>query len=378
MHPITRRTFLKLPALAPLAGAMGMKAVAAAAPRVLWRTTVYRHPSADPYDLTNRYGFNHAASVVALPDGRLLAAWFSGPFEASVHQVILSSISSDGGKSWSPAAVLQDFPRRSDFDPAFIRDGGRTWFFFSAGRWNRYPFVREEGARAIGPDSFRTWARRSDDSGRTWSEPSVVAERRGCRSNGIRLDSGELLLPTYDFGDRTAGVMRSADGGKSWQLAGRLTTPAGADEPTIAQADGGTVLMLLRTTDGFLWRSRSRDRGVTWSAPEKTDMVAAAASHNLFRTRDGRLVLTHDASKPPLRTPLTVRVSSDAGETWGEPLVLAEVPVPREGDAVWGRQATYPSVAQLGDGALVVVWAEIVLSDLEQYGDIRAARVELD
>jgi alpha-L-rhamnosidase len=135
--------------------------------------------------------------------------------------------------------------------------------------------------------------------------------------------------------------------------------------------------MLLRTRDGFLWRSRSRDRGQTWSAPERTEMVAAAASHNLFRTRDGRLVLTHDACRPPLRTPLTLRASSDGGETWGEPVVLAEVPVPQAGDDVWGRQATYPSVAELPDGALIVVWAEIVLSDTAQYGDIRAARVEL-
>ena len=134
--------------------------------------------------------------------------------------------------------------------------------------------------------------------------------------------------------------------------------------------------MYLRTRDGFLWRTFSRDRGQTWSEPEKTSMVAGAASHNVFRLRDGRLVLTHDASPPPRRTPLTVRVSND-GETWGEPLVLAEVPVPAEGDDIWGRQATYPSAAELPDGALLVVWADIAMSDTAQYGDIRAARIEL-
>lgn len=49
---------------------------------------VFNYPNADPYDRNNDYGFNHAPSVTRLSDGRLLAAWFSGPFEASVHQVI--------------------------------------------------------------------------------------------------------------------------------------------------------------------------------------------------------------------------------------------------------------------------------------------------
>ena len=54
------------------------------------------------------------------PDGRLLAVWFSGPFEASVHQVILGSFSSDGGKTWSKAETVQDFAHVSDFDPALL------------------------------------------------------------------------------------------------------------------------------------------------------------------------------------------------------------------------------------------------------------------
>ena len=64
---------------------------------VVSRSTVFEHPDSDPYDRANRFGFNHAPSVTTLADGRLLCAWFSGPFEASVDQVILASYSSDGG-----------------------------------------------------------------------------------------------------------------------------------------------------------------------------------------------------------------------------------------------------------------------------------------
>lgn len=190
--------------------------------KILSRSTIFVHPSGDPYDLSNRYGFNHAPSVVVLPDGRLLAAWFSGPYEASVHQVILGSFSSDHGQTWTKAEVLQDFPRVSDFDPAFIADGNRTWFFYLAGRWNRYPFVRDE-ANQVGNNSFKTYCRYSDDSGRTWSAPAVVHNSATCRSNGIRLSTGELLLPITDIPCcMTVGVLKSSDGGKSWKRFGRI------------------------------------------------------------------------------------------------------------------------------------------------------------
>src|SRR5665213_457935 len=48
-------------------------------PQVLSHTVIFLHPSSDPYARDNYRGFNHAPSIVALPDGRLLTAWFSGP-----------------------------------------------------------------------------------------------------------------------------------------------------------------------------------------------------------------------------------------------------------------------------------------------------------
>ncbi|HEX7010789.1 MAG TPA: sialidase family protein, partial [Phycisphaeraceae bacterium] len=232
---------------------------------------MFRYGKADPYDRTNLYGFNHAPSVTLLADGRLLAAWFSGPYEASVHQVILGSFSDDGGATWSPAQVLQDDPRRSDFDPAFLADGNRTWLCFSVGRWNRYPFVglRDAEKREVGVDSFRLMMRVSEDAGATWSDAVQVLPETGWgpRSNGIRLASGELVLPIYRFKrPRIAALLCSRDSGATWQRLGTVEGPGGMDvvEPSVAQVSSGKLLMVLRTADGRLWMASSENRGQTW------------------------------------------------------------------------------------------------------------------
>jgi hypothetical protein len=272
--------------------------------------------------------------------------------------------------------VVEVTPHKSSFDPAFIADGDRTWLFFSVGRWDRYPQLIKEHQGAVGTRSYHTCYRRTDDSGDSWTESQETPGTFFCRSNGIKLSTGELLLPVYtlhDDGEEDLDrAYRSTDGGKTWALGKGIATPGGTDEPTIAELSDGRVLMIPRTRDGFIWKAYSSDKGKSWSMPVKTDLTAAASSNNLLRLEDGRLALTHNPSPPPFRTFLTIRLSDDDGQTWGTPLQIAEVtqhPVASE------RQVTYPSVTQLQDGTLVVVWTEIVDLDNQQYGNIWCARI---
>jgi predicted neuraminidase len=352
-------------------------------PKLLSTTDVFAYSRSDPYDRENLYGFNHAPSVTVLPDGRLLAAWFSGPFEASIHQLLLGAYSADGGRTWSEAQVLQDDPRRSDFDPAFIAEQNRTWMFFTVGRWDRYPFVGLSNveAREVGPDSFKLLARVTKDAGKTWSDPAPLMKESawGSRSNGLKLATGELLLPIYHFHrPYTSSVLISKDDGETWQRYGSVRPESGiAAEPTVSQLSSGKLVMALRTNDGWLWTAHSQDRGQTWSAPQRCDIEAAESSHNLFCTSKGVLVLAINACKPPRRTPLTLRASADEGRTWGQPLKLDAVDDPAEGEEIWGRQVAYPSIAELSDGTLIVVWAKLEMSNSRQSGVIRCARVRI-
>lgn len=342
-------------------------------------SVVFMYPHTNPYDPTNLYGFNHAPSVATLPDGRLLCVWYSSPYEASANQVIFAALSSDEGRTWGRSSIIQDMPRMSDFDPALIVDGKRIWFFYVYGRWPRWPYMRDkEGEKNfIGRESFHLYARTSDDSGKTWSEERMIHKTARSRTNGIRLTSGELLLPVHDIlEEKTCGLMKSVDGGKTWNWVGSVINPAGVIEPTIAELRNGTLMMVLRTNDSHLWTSLSTDKGETWSVPEQQEMKAGATSHNLFRISDGRVALTHNECELGLRTPLTMRVTSD-GETWSEPIILAESLTPGEGNDYWGCQVTYPSVCEVSGKVLVAVWAKINISNTEQYGEIHSARVKV-
>ncbi|MBM3738131.1 MAG: exo-alpha-sialidase [Acidobacteria bacterium] len=346
---------------------------------LLSKAKVFEHQGSNPKDPANRHGFNHAPSIVRMPDGKLLTVWFSGPFEASSRQSLMGTSSGDQGRTWQTARLMQDFPDRSDFDPSFVAAGSTTYWFFSAGLRSVPRFEQIPPGTPDGPGTFRVYARSSADSGKTWSQPAVVYDEPAhtSRSNGIRLSTGELLVPVHRLGTKAGGVLKSADGGKTWGRRGEVANPAGqGGEPTIAELTSGHVLMLLRTTDGKLWSSRSIDKGETWSVARDTGMAAGATSHNLLRLRDGRLVLTHNPSTPPLRTPLTMRVSADDGDTWGEPLVLAEAQL-RAAAADRGRQVAYPSAAELPDGTIAVVWTQLSMSDEEMTGDIWSARVRV-
>jgi len=343
---------------------------------------VFANPHHDPYDPQNGRGFNHAPSLAVLPNGQLISVWFSGPYEGAVEQVILGSTSADGGRTWAPAQLMAQRRHESQFDPALLRDGKRLWFFHSSGRWNKYPPVgpQTSGRAKVGAESFRIYGAYSDDSGATWSEPRIIYDvpAWNCRSNGIVLKSGEYVLPVHNLGDeRGAASLVSADRGATWKRSTTVVFPSPhlAEEPSIAQLPSGQLLMVLRTHDGSLWFARSADHGQIWAQAEKSTLVGAESSANLLALQDGRLLLTYDQSAPPRRSPLVMRLSDDGGRTWGQAGQVATAPAGPA--AAWSVQASYPSVVELDQGRVAAVWASLVLSPTDLYGEIRSARLKI-
>jgi predicted neuraminidase len=321
------------------------------------RAVVFQHTGTDPEDPTNPSGYNFGPSLAALPDGRVMAAWFSSPSEGAVSQRLMRAFSSDGGRTWGAPKILQDFAGAADFDPALFVAGKDTFLFFSA----------------IHP-KLDIYFRRSGDSAKTWTEPVKLDQRdHTTRSNGIRLSTGELLVPLHLRGTKNGGVLKSRDGGATWTRHGAVANPEGqGGEPTIAETKSGAIHMILRTKDGQLWRSISRDRGETWSAAETTGLASTSCASHLLCTRDGTLVLTCNPGPVPHRFPLLIRTSRDEGATWSEPTLLADRP-----EKVGGWSICYPTLTELADGTLVAIWAQKKDSPGELYSDIHSARITL-
>jgi hypothetical protein len=193
------------------------------------RTVVFTHTSTDPKEPANTSGYNLGPSIELLPDGRLMAVWFSSPSEGAASQRIVQAFSSDQGHTWGAASVLQDFAGQADFDPVLFVAGSETFLFFSA-------FTPQ----------IDIYFRRSTDSAKTWTEPVKLNQpNHTTRSNGIRLSTGELLVPLHLRGTKAGGVLKSSDGGQTWKRFGAVANPEGqGGEPTIAETKSGAVHMI--------------------------------------------------------------------------------------------------------------------------------------
>jgi len=129
---------------------------------------------------------------------------------------------------------------------------------------------------------------------------------------------------------------RSTDSGRSWQVRGRIlyqpdlvADPKGNDrdgftEPTYEILPDGSLLCVMRTTDGVgmgpMYASRSADQGRTWSVPRV--IAGSGVLPRLLQLDNGVLVLA--AGRPGVQ----VRFSCDRqGATWSEPLEM----LPQEG-----------------------------------------------
>jgi len=183
-----------------------------------------------------------------------------------------------------------------------------------------YPF------RNVG--GFWCW---SLNSGLTWQlhHNVLFAPLLQTCSAAIKLASGTLLAPCYGNLSKGIGVSsnvvyRSEDGGKTWSKPAVMArgTKVTRDfyEPSVLEISSGHLLGLHRVgrcqdgRNGLVWQNESRDSGKTWSQPVETNITSGACPRTL-KLSDGRILLTFGRRYKPYG--LYARLSRDGGKTWG-------------------------------------------------------------
>lgn len=324
---------------------------------------------------------NGEASLIEMRDGSLLLMYGahqkSGDWDRGEIRQMRSR---DGGKTWSsPETVFSD-AKRSLFQISFARlangDLGLTHTSLANGR-----------------DAFKVF-RRSTDEGQTWSEPLKISDASHDYTTGpwdklYVLASGRVIALLHcnmnpdakkQGGPLGVYTVYSDDHGKSWtrsplkEVLHVSDNPSnkhewGFWEPSLVEHAPGKLLMLARTTTGWLWESRSEDNGTTWSAPVQSTVPNPVAPPVLTRIPDSdTLVLIQNPDVNITkswhggdRVALAFRTSHDAGRTWSEATDIYRAP----NNQLW---VDYPAVRWV-KGQLHLVWRHIrSLADKEVGG----------
>lgn len=263
-------------------------------------------------------GWAAAASLAELPNGDVIAAWYSGSYELSADTRISAATYSQTSRSWLPPVVIIREPNVALGNPVLFYHDGVLWCFFVKVFGNAWEFARLH-------------YRQSRDSGRTWAPDVAVPQPQFRYPTGtmpatrpLALRNGDLLVPlnreAYDPEPARQWYslfLLSSDGGKTWQETAPLFAGAGNIQPAVEQLDDGSLIAFFRPRGlrKFLWVSRSRDNGRTWDPLVASNIPNPSARIGLGRLKNGHLVMALN-DDPVRRTPLKLALSTDGGKSW--------------------------------------------------------------
>ena len=330
----------------------------------------------DPgYKLAER-AFQGIPGLARAPGGRLWATWYGGGADEGPENYVMLVTSADNGRTWSELQRVIDPPGLlRTFDPVlWVDPQGKLWWFYmqSYGFWDG-----RAGVWAVTTDqpdhaTPRWSAPRRLADGIMMNKPTVLRDGTWLFPISIWAQEPAANLPASDrkhvppaqnkWDPATVGahVFRSTDQGATLtKIATVRTAEPSPDEHMIVERRDGSLWMLLRDRGGMS-ETISKDRGVTWSAPQAAVIPHAVSRFFIRRLRSGNLLLVKH--HPPTidsalmngaavpkgrigRSHLTAYLSADDGKTWTGGLVLDE-----------RTNVSYPDGDQAPDGRIFIVY----------------------
>lgn len=305
----------------------------------------------------------HASTVLPLPDGSVVAAWFGGTKEGNDDVKIWVSVR-EKGKWAEPYSIAVKGESLPHWNPVlFLRENGEIILYFKYGKpipkWVTYYCISKNG-------------------GKSFSEPKVLVPgdkdggRGPVKNKAIRLKDGTVIAPASKEslrGSWKCFVDISKDDGLSFEHSNFVLRPkknlktVNMIQPTLWENEKG-VHMLVRTNSGYIYRSDSKDGGKTWCKAYETAMPNPNSGIDLVMLENGILVLIMNPISENWgdRAPLVLMYSADGGDTFKEFLKCEET----TGD----HEFSYPAITAAGNNLHItytheresIVYQKIVLS----------------
>ncbi len=293
---------------------------------------------------------NGHASTLALLGSDIMLAWFGGTREGNPDVDIYAARRENG--VWQKPFRIAGEDNLQHWNPVFFAQGDRVDLFYKVG--NPIP-------------TWHTRRMRSLDAGKTWSEPvemvpGDIGGRGPVRNKPLKLASGRILAPAsietektwdafVDISDNGGDVFRKSAFVPLWRKGEKKpegcehepfeVAKHGVIQPTLWQSEDGHVHMLLRSTEGFILRSDSADEGETWCPAYSTGLSNNNRGIDCVNLNAGRifLVMNPVSGNWAARSPITLCVSNDGGETFQELMHLERNP----------GEYSYPAIVARGN-----------------------------
>ena len=332
----------------------------------------------------------HGSSIVLLPNGDLLAAWFQGRGERSADDVrIMGARLKKGLTTWSAPFLMADTKGIPDCNPVlFLNRNGKLFLFWvavQANKWedailrfrtstnyngNEAPlwewqdnillkpddnFVKEVEKRFRElPETYAGWAAYAPNYDSMIKDASKDLLKRSIgwmtRIHPITLKSGRILLPLYSDGLNFSIVAISDDDGETWRPS-LLIVGRGPIQPALAVKKNGDIVAFMRDSGDAptrVQKSTSTDNGESWSVSLKTD-IPNEASVEICVLKDGFWAFVGNDSNDG-RYRFSIFLSDDEGSTWKWKELI-------EYDPNKKGSYSYPCLIQTPDGLLNLTYS---------------------
>gem|GEM_PF-66494 len=285
------------------------------------------------------------------------------------------SRSTDGGRTWEPMKTILDMGDdptwRSDGvgDPCILHDD-KTGTVWVAATWSH----GDRSWRGSGPglkpeETGQLVLTRSDDDGRTWSDPINITEQvkhpawcfvLASPGRGITMADGTLVFPAQyqDVPEANrmpySTIIFSRDRGETWRIA--TGVKPNTTECRVVELEAGTLMINMRDNRGG---SRAvyvtGDMGETWRVHPTSRGVLPEPVCNagLLRIKPGTerrkpwLAFVNPAVGRAPRRQMTIKLSVDGGMTW---------PTARQIVLDGGQSAGYSSLTMVDDETIGVFY----------------------